>query len=592
MSLVNNTMLLVTTAIEQTWGHNQDILFLGEWCKLYNRKEIWSKRNFNVLPYHWNDRNKLKKDFYYLQNLNKLIITELTFELNELHGVNYSERYWNILLGFWLNLFTAVVFDRWSMIKSAVDSGKVEKSFELDIPSDYEVANDATQFNNLIIDDLWNHSICTKLIKRWTEIPLEIVIHSSSFDFSNKFEISKTQEKTFYKRFLRIISDKVFSAFTSGDDVLMIGTYLPLFTEIELQIRLGQIPIKRLALSVPRVKFNSDFRQWKLITNRQNDLIGNIIRSLIPEQLPKVYLEGYNELNKMCEKLNWPSNPKFIFTSVSHFSDVGFQTWAAKKIEDGSKLITADHGGFGSNAFNASINYQLSISDASLSWGWDDTKYPNVKPIGILKTFGKKQLCERNGFGLMVQVAMPRYSFDLRAMPIGEQMLQYYNDQFLFFDCLPQKIQKKMLIRLYLSDYGWNQKKRWKDRFPIVQLDEGKLPITKLIEKSRIVISTYNATTHIESLSLNLPSLIFWNPNFWELHSRAIPYYKRLKEVGIFHETPESAALKLNEIWDDVFGWWNQKEIQGAKNDFCFFLAKEVKNPITVLKKVLTVAKK
>ena len=34
--------ILVTTAIEEIWGKDEEILFLGEWCKKYNRKKIWS----------------------------------------------------------------------------------------------------------------------------------------------------------------------------------------------------------------------------------------------------------------------------------------------------------------------------------------------------------------------------------------------------------------------------------------------------------------------------------------------------------------------------------------------------------------------
>ena len=36
--------VLVTTALEETWPpHNQPVLFLGEWCRLYSRKLIWKE---------------------------------------------------------------------------------------------------------------------------------------------------------------------------------------------------------------------------------------------------------------------------------------------------------------------------------------------------------------------------------------------------------------------------------------------------------------------------------------------------------------------------------------------------------------------
>ena len=31
-------MFLITTPIEESWRKEEKIIFLGEWCKLYNRK--------------------------------------------------------------------------------------------------------------------------------------------------------------------------------------------------------------------------------------------------------------------------------------------------------------------------------------------------------------------------------------------------------------------------------------------------------------------------------------------------------------------------------------------------------------------------
>ena len=43
-------MLLVTTALEETWQDSEHILFLGEWCKLYNQKLKWEKIDHSVAP--------------------------------------------------------------------------------------------------------------------------------------------------------------------------------------------------------------------------------------------------------------------------------------------------------------------------------------------------------------------------------------------------------------------------------------------------------------------------------------------------------------------------------------------------------------
>ena len=46
------SMFLVTTADQRFWKTDEKILFLGEWCKIYNQRHIWSNLDYEVLPYH------------------------------------------------------------------------------------------------------------------------------------------------------------------------------------------------------------------------------------------------------------------------------------------------------------------------------------------------------------------------------------------------------------------------------------------------------------------------------------------------------------------------------------------------------------
>ena len=139
---------------------------------------------------------------------------------------------------------------------------------------------------------------------------------------------------------------------------------------------------------------------------------------------------------------------------------------------------------------------------------------------------------------------------------VSRQWLDYFDDQCAFIENLPAHIREALTVRLYSQDYGWDQVSRWRDHFPNLPLDEGQSDINNLIRKSRLYISTYNATTYLESFTMNVPTVIFWNPNHWELRDSAIPYFEELKRVGIFHETPESAAHHVAAIWNDIDAWW------------------------------------
>ena len=70
---------LITTAIEETWPKDSDIpvLFLGEWCRIYSRRERWSIMNAEVLSYHWDDRQKLDNDYQYLSDIYEITLQAL-----------------------------------------------------------------------------------------------------------------------------------------------------------------------------------------------------------------------------------------------------------------------------------------------------------------------------------------------------------------------------------------------------------------------------------------------------------------------------------------------------------------------------------
>ena len=73
-----------------------------------NYKKIYIHRFFkkidlsdkdNVVDYHWNNYEKLKKDYEYLDNFGKRLLSDLAVFLNKLHKVNHSSIFWEILLG-------------------------------------------------------------------------------------------------------------------------------------------------------------------------------------------------------------------------------------------------------------------------------------------------------------------------------------------------------------------------------------------------------------------------------------------------------------------------------------------------------------
>ena len=169
----------------------------------------------------------------------------------------------------------------------------------------------------------------------------------------------------------------------------------------------------------------------------------------------------------------------------------------------------------------------------------------------------------------MICVAMPRYAFDLRSMALCGQMEKYFEDQFEFYAATPFHVQEKIRVRLYQVDYKWHQRLRWAYRFPKVQFDNSTRSIASSARRSRVVISTYNASAYLESLSANIPTIIYWDSELWEIPKWAEGDFESLESVGIFHRSSASAAKQLELVWDDVSAWWFSSELQRVREEFC-----------------------
>ena len=94
---------------------------------------------------------------------------------------------------------------------------------------------------------------------------------------------------------------------------------------------------------------------------------------------------------------------------------------------------------------------------------------------------------------------------------------------------------------------------------------------------------SYDSTGLLESLSKNIPTLAFWQNGLDHLRDSVKPDYQRLIDVGILHLSSESAAEKVNKIWNNIDEWWMQKKTQDTINFFCNKYAKNSDNPSETL---------
>ena len=100
-----------------------------------------------------------------------------------------------------------------------------------------------------------------------------------------------------------------------------------------LYLKLKNIPTINFIPSF--FKFQSNYRIRENLLNNfnhENDF-EYVLNNLISKSLPLSYLEGFDYIYKIVDKLKLPKNPNIIYTNNSHFKDDVFKIWAAKKFK-------------------------------------------------------------------------------------------------------------------------------------------------------------------------------------------------------------------------------------------------------------------
>ena len=562
--------LLVSTAIEESWGESEPVLFLGEWCRIYSRRSRWEALDAVVAPYHWSVRTKVESDKVYLWELHERLIGELAAKLNEIHGVEHGIRYWRILIGPWLGYFTQTLFDRWEQIQSAISSFDVSETTVLRGLIDARCASDMDDYLGLGNSWQWNHYLSAEILTGFSDVGVRSVDRSGS----GPGPTSEDQDPPLAPVHRAAIwGSNMLRLFSRSSDIVVTNACLQSAkTEMLLQRRLGQLPILTTVEPVDKRPFDASKREWVLDTGGSVQTgFEQCLRSLIPRFIPVSHLEGYGSLVRQAEDLSWPSRPAAIFTSASHFFDDVFKAWCAKRVEHGSPLVIGQHGGHVGVGWSFNHDHQLAIADTFLSWGWSDTDEPKVRRLGMMKD---PVLDESSGSQasrvVLVMGNETTQVASLSSSALSSQFLDYMGDQVRFVEALDRRVREVLLIRLSRYDLDWCFGKRLADQLPDVELDDGFRPVLDLLGDARLYVATNNGTTFLESIFLDVPTVMFWDTELWGLTSTARSAFDRLSAAGVFFEDPVRAAEHVSEIWDDVSSWWADPDVREAVGEFSF----------------------
>jgi len=575
---------LITNADERTWKFDQPVVFLGEWCKHYNRKHIWQKLDAVVAAPYGLAKVQKDEDFYCKKEIKTLLFPILCQILNEYHNIRRSERFWNIVLGHWFDIYTDVIINRTKTLEQCFKNYKISGFTTIRNANSNLAVSTLEKVYDCLENNLWNSMLDMRILEilELNNIPTAEIFETLFFE--QKINPPKLLFKNKVKRMLI----KLTTFFSRDSDAFFITTYLPRKKEILLQIILGQIPVLRTEnfyeiLETPDSTLRNNLANK--LESMTPDSNYRIHVSLLFELLPTCYLEGFSSVNDLTEKQSWPKKPKFIFTSNSFATDEVFKHWAANKVELGTEYIVGQHGGnYGTSLYLVNHSVEEVTSNKFLTWGWKDG-LPQHTPALFLKSKHIKKDFQDKLLLIELPLEHRKYSWDVFA-----RHTLYFDAQKEFVANINDNAKTNLVVRLHAQEKAYTDfytKIRWEEFDSSLYLDQGEIPLSELIATSKLLIVSYDSTVLLEALTSNIPVLAFFNDIFDNLRESSKPFYQVLVDSGILYSSPLEAAKKVNEIWDNVEDWWAKSGVQSAREVFCEKYAMNSKSTVLELKKCL-----
>ena len=585
----NQGLFLITSDIEKKWKFDRPVVFLGEWCKVYSKKELWLRTNSITAEPYKPDYNNIDTEIEQVDKYRNVILGELVQALNRFHHTTHSVNYWNLVLGHWLYRFICVIYNRYYTLKQCFDLYKITGANFTFSNGFYLVPKDTFDFiNSASNDHEWNDILYTKIIQFWNINNIE------KFEYqAQKVNFNDDKTTTFYiklKRvFLDFIKKSLLPLFARESDAVISSTYLPLSKEFALNFLFFQCPqfwvSPELKQREPDLHLRKKF--YQNFKSHEYKGLDSFLRICLAEMIPVCYLEGYTSLIDEVNKLNWPVKPKFIFTSNRFDFDEIFKVWSANKIEKGFNYYVGQHGNnYGTLKGIQHTPEQIDVTKF-LTWGWTNGQQ-KIIPVYNFKLVGKKLRLKFNQKNILIISAPP----PLRLKIIDETF--YYNaslkSQFEFYNILSNESKEDTIIRLHSLSRNskCEEEKRWEYHFPEIKFDRSGKSIFNIIGHCKLVVHTYDSTGILETLALNIPTICFWNGENNHLIPPAKIYYNLLIDAGILYFSATDAANAINTLSKDLIAWWQSEKVQYARIKFCSNYSKINKAPLITLKNILS----
>ena len=557
---------------------------------IYDKKISFDK---NILTFSkWENYKEKIQDAKKNIKIYNYFLNELVIFLNNYHNKNYSLRYWQLILTPWLYFFICSITFKWELLKSL--KGKNYIFLKSKIFKNETIPMGVEDFLRISGADYWNHYIFTKIIEFNFLDKIEIIENNELTQNKEREKIYKKLKHETLKEKLSLFIQTFCNLVPQSKKHLIFSTYMSNFEEIKLNLMVNKSLLYYKMLR-PNYLFKKNLplkfeRKKYLKLNSNSSPLINFLSQEILQNIPSSYLENFDRIEDILDKVPFPKSPKKIFTCLGFNRNVLTDRYIARNIEKGTSLILAQHGGnYFQHKFHFHSNYEVDMSDNYLSWG--KIKKKNVVPFGIIKNLKKNKDNHNESGKIILEVRMRKgYNREIKldsGFIEGKKYLKNLCD--FFYSIQKKNLGENLYVKLHQTKYFWNEKKMFLSYNKDLKfLDENKA-MTKEMNSAKLIIHTFCATGHLECISIDKPTLILFVHDLNLLNKKTKEYFTIFKELEIMHFNSESLIKKLQkmESKENLFNWWNNKKLQDIlnryRNDYGFINNERISSLVKII---------
>ncbi len=552
-------MFLAVTPLEEFWDKNDELLFIGPWCALHERRPEWERLRPRFLADPWSDLARFQAAASYCRDVSSHLLDQLVPYLNGTLGIIRSRRAWRILLDPWLTYHVEQMYDHCVHVEDALKLEPSLRTFRLD-PACDQTPRSTADFMRLTAGHFFHLQMFSHILAaKMPDSPVRALSEPTA----------PQPRPGFKRRAKRALTWALTACARAGAGEILISE-LGLSRGERLRLILGSRfkTLPYLAELPDSPAPIPDERRQGLRRLQARDEFERIFINALPHHLPTLFLEGYADAVNFTRS-HLGRTPRAAFTTVDcHYAD-SFKFAAAECVERGAELWGCQHGGsYGMMDYSPAEDFERSVSDRYYCWGWSKTER-DLKLRDLPPPMLSRNGATRSGDEVLY-VSTPLDLHNVRLIRANNNTLafDYLNRQSRLLRALPEPARSRTRLRLYRRDWGWKHRERIQELCPDTRFDDPESPFAHRLREVRLAVFDCPSTPLLEAMAADIPSVLSWREDAWPLRDAARPFVEALKTVRILFDSPEEAAAQVGLIYADPRAWWDEPERRAAHRTF------------------------